>query len=188
MNIQPGFLNYKPHDPSSPCGYECIKDYDEYWPFSWGPWSKTIWYFELNELTPLMYVREDGVFVKPSIPFYDTDFGSIPIPLRSLPSLNESRFLLGYLFHDNIYRTHWVFASKDQGISWSRKDMTRSETDDQLKEMILHDPQPGTLVARNTIWSMVRLFGNSPWTSQTDIQPQSKAIKDKIVARKMRGI
>ena len=187
MNTIPGFLNYKPHDPTSPCGYECIKDYDENWPFSWGPWSKTVWYFELNEINPLKYIREDGIYVKPSVPFYDTDFGSIPPPLRALPSLNESRFLLGYLFHDNIYRTHWVFASNDQGITWARKDMTRSETDSQLNEMILHDPQPGSLVARDTIWGMLKLFGNAAWTSQTDIQPKSKAIKDRIVARKMRG-
>jgi hypothetical protein len=162
-NIKPGFLNYEHDQSGKPCGYILEKDYEQFCPFSWGPWTKSIWYFELNILRPLIFVCENGQYIKPSATKFDTDFGSIPIPLRSLPNCNESRFLLSYIFHDNIYNAHWIWVSTDQGNTWIHKDMTREEADNQLKECILNEPQAGSSFIANLIWSQVRLWGNSAW-------------------------
>lgn len=164
-----GFVNWQPdNDPGMPfeykCGYLCQKNYDEKWPTKYGPWTKTIWDCEIR-FPSLMYVCENGNYIKPSFNFYKTDFGSIPPPIRGLPGLSETRFLLGYLFHDNIYivNGHWVWISYDQGNNWTSISFTREQTDNLLREMIIHDPQPGNIFIRNIIWSQVRMWGSFSW-------------------------
>lgn len=162
---RPGFINWRPDDEGSPCGYSCQKSGDIKWPWNWGPWTKTIWQFDLKYPFPLMYVMVDGTWLMPSSSCFRTDFGSIPPPLRSLPGLSESRFLLSYLFHDCIYgiKDHWIWASLDGGVTWTIKFVNREWTDNLLRECIANEPTPGGVVVRNTIWKAVRTCGSLSW-------------------------
>lgn len=92
-----------------------------------------------------------------------TDFGSIPVPLRGLPGLSETRFARPYLFHDGDYTEHAVLVSRDGGSTWEHTIISRQEADAFLLEMIQFDVDPGGKCLRNTIWSQVRMWGKRPW-------------------------
>ena len=162
MNTTPGFLNYAPVE-SKPAGYTCEKKTDKSWCFFW---DASIWLATMLYPAPLTYVCIDGTQVRTIQTSFYTDFGSIPPPCRSLPSMSADRFLLSYLFHDCAYQTHQALFSED-GLNWLPKQLERPAVDDLLKEMILHEPDPGNAVSANIIWSQVRMWGWNAWGSSS---------------------
>ena len=158
MNTTPGFLNYAPID-EKPTGYTCQKVDDKSWFFFW---DASVWQINMLDPNPLTYVCEDGTYIRTIQKNFQSDFGSIPPPCRSLPSMSETRFLLSYLFHDCAYQTHQALFSAD-GINWLPKELDRATVDNILKEMIMHEPDPGNVVSANIVWSQVRMWGWSAW-------------------------
>ena len=160
--------------------------FDHYVTWCWF-WVKEIHEVTTNQEHPLTFIHPDGSQWKCDRHYW-CDFGSIPPPLQSIPSLDRSRHRFPYMFHDNSYQEKGLWkripeVDKDGNITfmpcWRFQPLTRFECDQLLAIMIQHDIMSTNAVARYSIFTGVRIggafaYGKGDWVKRQPKPPTSK--------------
>ena len=104
----------------------------------------------------MTYVHPDFCEIRPGARFL-TDFGSIPPPLRGLPSLSSTLFLGPYLIHDDGCRNGGLWVRQVGRTLFHFVHMDRLEMDSLLKLMIRASPWDGSWRQAELIYAGVRV-------------------------------
>jgi hypothetical protein len=132
----------------------------------WLLWNVTVFDWVMND-PPVMFCRpSDGSLIKLGYVNGTTDFASTPPFLWSIPNFNPQRFVRGSTFHDAFYQMCWCYRSFDDGKTWQEWKMRRKDADILLYEMILFDPNAGSLFDARAYYIGVRVGGVSAWNKK----------------------
>jgi hypothetical protein len=125
----------------------------------WFFYREQIWHFEINKKDPLVIELDNDVCIMPDYSF-DTNLGSIPIPLRIIFPKDE--FPLEYALHDDEYNRHGIFVRWPGAKSFVFVSTDRAGADRRLRKNILFISQAKKPRAED-IYLGVRIGGGIPW-------------------------
>lgn len=129
--------------------------------WKWFLCPQQIWRFTTNEEKPLLLELTSGVLIMPNYVF-DTDLGSIPLPLRFLFPKDE--FPVPYALHDDEYDRHGVYACESGSTEFSFVPTDRAGADRRLRRNII-SICGGRSSRADSIYLGVRLGGLVPWAT-----------------------
>lgn len=154
---------------------------------------KAVYDFRLVPENPLTYIDAKGIKYQPDRHF-QTDQGTIPRAIQWM--IQKDRFL-GFYFHDSAYRFGGLYINRPE---WKRisyvdkngnisflpeyrwQEMTRSEADKLLRDMMQADPCPGNWLTRWSVWAAVRAGGIFAWGrgDERQVKPAAKLDAGKL--------
>lgn len=124
-----------------------------------GKSKKAIYRVTVDDICPFTFVSADGSWRRPDKTF-DSDLGSVPSGLRWF--CDKDRFK-GFFGHDSNYVHGGFWISRDLGRTWTFVENTKVDADRNLREEIIYDPYPGTLIQACLIYAAVKYFGKGVW-------------------------
>jgi hypothetical protein len=143
----------RPHFSPRTGGYALVPRRPAHW------WSKTLFDFYLDAVTPLTF-HEGCVEFQPDQHFR-TDGGSIPKLVQLIPAFDSMRYARPYAVHDSNYRHHYIFERPFGAINMRRRAITRAEADVMLYTMLI--AEGATQATARTVYRAVRSFGGFVW-------------------------
>ena len=149
-------------------GYGACKLKDPVW--FWHLWPVTVYHVTMRPADPLTLVLPEGVQVRTG-PEFDSDYGSIPPFLQSIPGLSDDLFEWSYIFHDFARLWGGLFFREPGDLLFHYRRMTCEATDRMLYQGV--GAEGGNAVVRHAIYRGVRLYapfmkfpGRGYWDAQ----------------------
>lgn len=129
---------------------------------TWVFWTKTTFAFS-NEDPVCFYACEDGRWIRMMSKRGRTDFASTPPFIWMIPSFDPERFVIEACHHDDFYKTKKCLVSVDDGLTWNEHDISKSESDALLSEMIKNGVNKGRWPSRLLYFIGVTIGGSFSW-------------------------
>jgi len=124
--------------------------------------------FVNDEVEPLTFHCEDGVWLRPASKFKNFDHGSVPGRAQSLvPATCAPR---SFVFHDSGFENHGHWVSRDQGKRWTFERLSQHATNHLLYRMMIVEGNRAT-----TAWEAfagVQAGGSDMWNNHLGPFPQ----------------
>lgn len=117
-------------------------------------WSVTIYRVNLDVDNPPYWKSPDGSQILMGQPF-NSDGGSIPPFLQSIPGLSDDRFLLSYCGHDFGCKYGGLFFRGHEDADYHFRRLTRLDVDNYLRLWV--GAEGGNAAQREMIYRGVRL-------------------------------
>lgn len=146
----------------NPMGWSETK-YPDKWS-SWFGFRIPLYHVHLDPENPLTFLDESTLTAYQPDRDFDTDQGSIPLPLQGIPTLQKDKFLLSYLIHDSgclfkgLYTSRFVwidgrpvFANGINGFVFTK--MLRADIDWLLRIMVREEGAKKH-TERNIYWAV----------------------------------
>ncbi len=146
-------------------GYDIVKN------IKLSKWYRTIYNYQENPTSPLMFRDINGWDWRPS-PKFTTDQGSVPAIINMF--ILKDRFL-GFYLHDDAYRMHGLSVDRHDGYGWIFQKLSRIQIDDMLADMCRADPDKPWILICPAIWIGVRIGGWMAWDDDKDERDRFKA-------------